>query len=66
METYEISENVWNTTCITDKYNFGSETKLCNISLEESSKLSENKTATTKTWTVRESRIYWLEEPSWL
>jgi hypothetical protein len=44
METYEISENVWNTTCITDKYNFGSETKLCNISLEESSKLSENKT----------------------
>jgi hypothetical protein len=28
METYEISENVWNTTCTTDKYKFGSETKL--------------------------------------
>lgn len=44
METYKISQNVWNTTCTTDKYNMGTETKLCNISFEESSNLSENRT----------------------
>lgn len=44
METYKISQNVWNTTCTTDKYNLRSETTLCNISFEESSKLSENRT----------------------